>query len=425
MIKRLLIHSLIALAKRVLMRYKPRIIVVTGSVGKTSTKDAVYEVIKHVGYVRKSEKSFNSEIGVPLTILGVSNPWKNPFAWISVLAKGARLVVFPTTYPDTLVIELGADAPGDMAMMLPWLLVDMVVVTRIPDMPPHLENYPSLDALIQEELEPVQKLSKQGVVVIGVDNPVYGRVVQMTQAKIISVGTHDAQVFLSPVTTEYKEGQVTGISFAISHKGVSENIVLEGVLGEPHAESILHAAGVACALSIPLSHLSEALLQYEPPRGRMRLIEGVNASTLIDDAYNANPRSCEAALQALKEVRAPHKVAFLGDMLELGSVSEEGHRLVGRIAARSLDTLVVVGERAKGIQEGALEMGMNPDAVHWYPDSKLASEVALTHVPDSSVVLIKGSQGVRMERVTVALMRHPERALKETIRQESEWKRKG
>lgn len=425
MIKRLLIRTLITLAKRVVLKYSPKIIVITGSVGKTSTKDAVYALIKHVGYVRKSEKSFNSDIGVPLTILGVPNPWRNPLAWLGVLAKGAMLVALPHKYPDTLVLEVGADAPGDMDAILPWLPIHTVVVTRIPDMPPHLENYPSLDALIREELQPIEKLSKHGTVVVGVDNPVYGRVVQMTQAKILSVGSHDAQVLLSPVTPEYVEGKVTGITFTLSHKGVSAEVSLKGVLGEPHAESIVHAAGVACSLGIPLSHTTEALESYVPPPGRMRLIDGIHNSTLIDDAYNANPRSAEAALNAIKELRAPTKIAFLGDMLELGNVSEEGHRLVGRIAARSVDILVLVGERAKAIAEGAREMGLKDEAIHWFSNSYEAAEAASQYVTDASVILIKGSQGVRMERITVALMRHPERAHLETIRQDPEWKRKG
>jgi UDP-N-acetylmuramoyl-tripeptide--D-alanyl-D-alanine ligase len=323
------------------------------------------------------------------------------------------------------VLEVGADAPGDMDAILPWLPIHTVVVTRIPDMPPHLENYPSLDALIREELQPIEKLSKHGTVVIGTDNPVYGRVVQMTQAKIISVGTHDAQVLLSPVVPEYQEGRVTGITFTLSYKGVSAEVSLKGVLGEPHAESIVHAAGVACILGISIANTTEALESYVPPPGRMRLIDGIHNSILIDDAYNANPRSAEAALNAVKELRAQTKIAFLGDMLELGEASEEGHRLVGRIAARSIDVLVLVGECAQGIAEGAREMGMKDEAIHWFANSYEAAKDASSFVVENSAILIKGSQSVRMERVTVALMKHPERAHLETIRQDPEWKRKG
>lgn len=407
------------------MRYTPKVIVVTGSVGKTSTKDAIYALIKEQGLVRKSEKSFNSEIGVPLTILGVHNPWKNPVAWLGVFLKGAWLLLARHTYPDTLVLEMGADAPGDMDALLPWLPIDMVVVTRIPDMPPHLENYASLEDLIREELEPVNKLGKQGVVVVGVDNPVYGRVVASTKAKVVSVGTHDAQVLVSPVSTDYIDGKIAGISFTLSHKGVSVNVSLPGVLGEPHAESVLNAAGVAVALGLPLDGIPEALEAYEVSPGRMRLIQGIQESVLIDDAYNANPRATEAALNALKELRAPRKVAFLGDMLELGPVSEEGHRLVGRIAARSLDVLVVVGKRAEAIAEGAREMGLLDTCIHTYTDSKEAAMLAPGIVERDDVVLVKGSAGMRMERITVALMRHPERASKETVRQEAEWKKRG
>ena len=135
LLKAVLVFLLALVARGIVYRYRPRIVMVTGSVGKTSTKDAVAAVLTRRFYTRKSEKSFNSEFGVPFTILGVGNPWVDPFAWFSVAKNALALLFLPNHYPNMLVLEVGADQPGDLAKILKIVTPDAVVVTRLPEIP--------------------------------------------------------------------------------------------------------------------------------------------------------------------------------------------------------------------------------------------------------------------------------------------------
>ena len=141
--KKLVATLLRAEARLVLRKYNPKVIAVTGSVGKTSAKDAIYAVIADQFHARKSEKSFNSEIGLPLTILGIPNAWNNPFKWLQNLLDGLALYLFRTSYPEWLVLEVGADRPGDIKKVASWLKVDIAVITRLPEMPVHVELFSS------------------------------------------------------------------------------------------------------------------------------------------------------------------------------------------------------------------------------------------------------------------------------------------
>ncbi|MEK7126443.1 MAG: Mur ligase family protein, partial [Patescibacteria group bacterium] len=146
-LKMIVSNILVVLAHAVVLRYRPNIVMVSGSVGKTSTKDAIAEVLSTRFFVRKSDKSFNSEFGVPFTIFGVPNPWGNPLAWISLMKNALALLVLPNHYPNMLVLEVGSGKPGDLAQILRIATPDAVVITRLPEIPVHVEAYPSPDAV--------------------------------------------------------------------------------------------------------------------------------------------------------------------------------------------------------------------------------------------------------------------------------------
>jgi len=161
---------LIAEASLLLRRHKPRIIAVSGSVGKTTTKDAIFAAIKNNVYARKSDKSFNSEIGVPLTVLGLPNAWNNPFFWFRNLVEGFFLACFSRSYPEVLILETGIDRPGDMEKLAHWLKPDIVVLTRLPEVPVHVEYFPSPTAVIDEKMKIVQALQPDGVFIYNSDD---------------------------------------------------------------------------------------------------------------------------------------------------------------------------------------------------------------------------------------------------------------
>jgi len=139
-------------AKRIVKKYNPKIIAITGSVGKTSTKDAIFTVLSKFKTVRKSEKSFNSEIGLPLTILGSPNGWDDPFIWFENIIHGFHLILLKVKYPEYLVLEVGVGKPGDMKKnVVPWLKPDVVIITRFPDKPVHVEFFGSVEKIIEEK----------------------------------------------------------------------------------------------------------------------------------------------------------------------------------------------------------------------------------------------------------------------------------
>ena len=154
----------------VLKKYKPMIVAVTGSVGKTSTKDAIFTVMSSHFFVRKSEKSFNSEIGVPLTILGCNNAWSNPILWVKNIIEGLMLIVLGNHYPKWLVLEVGADRPGDIERIAKWLKPDVVVMTTLPDVPVHVEYFDSPEDVIKEKEYLISALKPKGVLVLNYDD---------------------------------------------------------------------------------------------------------------------------------------------------------------------------------------------------------------------------------------------------------------
>src|SRR6266481_2208749 len=158
LLRRLFAFFLAVLARGVIRTYQPKIVMITGSVGKTSTKDAVAAALSQGYLVRKSEKSYNSEFGVPLTILGAKNPWDNPVAWLKVFGEALALRFLPNLYPNLLVLEVGADRPGDLAKIMNIARPDAVVVTRLPDVPVHVEAYATPAAVREEEFYPAYGL---------------------------------------------------------------------------------------------------------------------------------------------------------------------------------------------------------------------------------------------------------------------------
>jgi UDP-N-acetylmuramoyl-tripeptide--D-alanyl-D-alanine ligase len=216
----------------------------------------------------------------------------------------------------------------------------------------------------------------------------------------------------------------TGISFAVRHGDDGASVRLDGVLGVPHEYPVLAAAAVSIAEGHGLSNLAAAFASSKPPRGRMNLVPGMNGSTLVDDSYNSSPTALAAALDAVKGLRlspGQRRIAVLGDMMELGQYSAEQHRLAGELAAKSADILVTVGQRARLMRDGALVAGMAEADVLSFDDSYVAADRLPALVRPGDIILIKGSQSPRMERVTKALMADPSRAAELLVRQDKEW----
>ena len=202
-------YLLALLARGVVRKYKPIIVMVTGSVGKTSTKDAVAAALSEKFFLRASEKSYNSEFGVPLTIFGASNPWSDFYKWVRVIEEAIALLLLPSHYPKLLVLEVGADRPGDLRKILRIATPDAVVVTRLPDVPVHVEAYASPHAVREEEFAPALALQDGAPLIISADDEHARHMAKALPAAITTFGFHEgADVLLSEDAILEDEGHL-------------------------------------------------------------------------------------------------------------------------------------------------------------------------------------------------------------------------
>ena len=413
-------------AKLLLRRAKPTIIAVTGSVGKTTTKDAVYAVLKDRCRARKSEKSFNSELGVPLTVLGLANAWSNPFSWIKNIFDGFSAAIMPHDYPDVLVLEMGVDRPGDMKRFARWIKPDIVVLTRLPDVPVHVEYFDSPEAVVAEKLELVAALKPDGVLVYNNDDEQIRTAVETVLQRAIGYSRYTPTDFSATQDViRYEHNIPAGISFTLSHEHEAVTVEIDGAIGVQHAYAVSAAAAVGSLFDAGLPDVVSAMKGYVPPPGRMRLVPGMKGATIIDDSYNASPVAVERALITLKEIRGgKRKIAVLGDMLELGRFSVDSHKTVGGLTATAADILITVGVRARAIAEGARASGMADVNIREYDDAMQASADLSSMLQKGDTVLVKGSQGIRLEKLVESLMDDPKMAGQLLVRQSATWRAK-
>lgn len=422
--KKFIVYILQIESRLVLWKYKPKVVAITGSVGKTSTKDAVYAVISGVSYVRKSEKSFNSEIGLPLTILGVPNGWNNPITWLKNILKGLWLLVAPHKYPEWLVLEVGIGKPGDMKKTASWLKSDVVIITAIGETPVHIEFFNSRKHLVEEKSLLIKTLKKNGLLILNADDETVLEMKIKTKNKIITYGFKQGADILGSGDNIFYDnaGLPEGVIYRIDEDGRSFPVIIQGVFGKNHIYASLGALALSSGLKFNMLEAVERLKNYDMPPGRMRLLDGINNSLIIDDTYNSSPFACESGLKTLGEVKGKgRKIAVLGDMLELGKHTKIAHEEIGKIAKENIDILIVVGQRAKAIKDGAIEVGMNQENIFDFSNAYEAGKFLKKFVKENDLIFVKGSQGMRMERVVEAILKDQENKSKLLVRQDDEW----
>ena len=435
--KKIIVAILTLEAKIALAKFKPKIVAVTGSVGKTSAKDAIYAVLKTKFFIRKSEKSFNSEIGAPLAILGLPNGWNNPVAWLVIIISGA-LSLFRRKYPDWLILEIGADRPGDIKKLAAWIKPDVVVITRFAKVPVHVEFFASPRQVIEEKMNLARALKGDGILILnGDDDDILEAKDEIRRRTILYGFGKNALIKAFNEKIIYKNcppaGEPTGMAFEINmpiypvrdSEKTSSNIKINGVLGKQIIYATLAALAVANSQDINLSEAIEALENLQTPPGRMKILMGIKDSVIIDDTYNSSPVALEEALLVLKNIKCPgRQIAALGDMLELGKHSADEHEKAGALAGSFVDLLITVSNRAEGFAEGALKSGLSPEKIIRLKNSREAGEYLDSIVAAGDVILVKGSQGIRMERTVEEIMAEPGNKEKLLARQDKEWQKR-
>lgn len=420
-IKKIIIFLLTEEAKLVLKKQKPFIVGVTGNLGKTSTKDAIYAVLKEHYNVRRSEKSLNSEFGVPLTILGEKSGWNNPLSWVAILYRGL-FAAFEERYPTHLVLEIGADKPGDIESVARWLKPNITVLTQFAEVPVHVEFFKNREHLVQEKAYLAHALAQGGTFIYNADDIDSVRIREAIERRAVSVGiTSTAEVRAEKIVI-YGDKVVEGTSADIAVDGKVYQLTLPQVLGKSPVYAALPAIAVARELNVPIEHAVAALRDEEKPKGRMRVLAGLNNSTLIDDTYNASPKATEHGLRTLASLEARgRKIAVLGDMMELGEYTESEHLRIGAVAAQCVHKLVCVGVRSRFTVEGALNNGMRDEDIMHFDSAQQAGSYLAGVISDGDVVYMKGSQSVRMEKAVKILLLADLSPQDVLVRQEREW----
>jgi len=421
-------------AVKTLRRFKPRIVGVTGSVGKSSTKEAIYTVLASKFRVRQNEKNYNNEIGLPLTILGLAGGGGSFLKWTGVFLRSIGVLFFSAKkkYPEILVLELGADRPGDIKYLVDFIRPEVGVVTAIGIS--HLEFFKDKKQIIREKSYLVRFLNKEGLAVLNYDDEEARKMAEAVKVKKMFYGFSEtadvgaSDVFFGYETIKDHEGldisKLRGISFKLSYEGTTMPVRLTQSVGRPQIYSALAATAVGIHFGMNLMEIAGALKDFQAPAGRLNIIDGIKNTMIIEDSYNAAPQSTLAALEVLEKIQARRKLAALGDMLELGEAAEEGHREVGKKAAKVADILFAIGDKAKFIADEAIQSGLDKNNVFCYNSSFEAKIPIQKALKEGDVILIKGSQGARMELISEEIMRFPEQAEKLLPRQTAEWKGK-
>jgi UDP-N-acetylmuramoyl-tripeptide--D-alanyl-D-alanine ligase len=416
-----------------LRRFRPRIVGVTGSVGKTSTKEAIYTVLSAKFRVRENEKNFNNEIGLPLTVLGLESGGGSFLDWGIVLLEAALVSYLGSKkkYPEILVLEMGADRPGDIKYLVNFLKPEVGVVTTIGIS--HLEYFKDKKQIAKEKGTLVRNLPRDGLAVLNCDDVEVRDIAETAKVRKIFFGFSDeANVKASDIFFGYEKAadvhgfqidKIRGISFKLNFEGATLPVRLVRSVGRPQIYSVLAAAAVGIHFGMNLLEISEAIQNFQAPVGRLNIIDGIKNSIIIEDSYNAAPQSTLAALEVMEKIKARRKIAALGNMLELGDDTEAGHREVGKKVADIANILFVVGDHAKIIADEAIKSGLDKNSVFCYDFSDQAKVEIQKMLDEGDVILVKGSQGARMEKISEEIMRYPEQAEKLLPRQTPEWKK--
>jgi UDP-N-acetylmuramoyl-tripeptide--D-alanyl-D-alanine ligase len=356
-------------------KLKLRVIGVTGSVGKTTTKELAAEVLSQRFRTFKSSGNFNNEIGLPLSVLSI------------------------TEDIERAVLEMGFYVIGEIALLADIAVPEVGVVTNIGTV--HASRAGSQEAIYQGKAELVRALPEEGVAILNYDDPLVKRMAEETHARVFFYGLDPK----ADLWADEVDGLgLAGVRFQLHYGGETLSVHIP-LIGRHSVHTALRAAAVGLIEGLNWGEILTGL-RIGNPQLRLVAVQGLNGSLLLDDTYNASPESTMAALNLLSELEG-RKVAVLGDMLELGQYEEQGHQMVGNLAARVADLLVTVGPRAHMIAETARAAGLEDSAVNEFGDTVAALGYLKQSLASGDVVLVKGSRAVQMDKIVPELEAHP------------------
>ena len=358
-------------------RFTPFVVGVTGSIAKTSTKEAIAAVLASRFTILRSEGNQNNEIGLPLTVLRMRSDH------------------------EAAVLEMGMYVRGEIAELARIAQPRVGVVTAV--QPVHLARIGSLKAIESAKGELLEALPPEGTAVLNADDVIVRRMGSRSVARSVTYGfADDADVGAEAVVSAGLEG----MRFTLRAEGLRRPLAIP-TLGRLSVHNALAGVAVGRVAGLSFDEIEAGLAAGWSAPHRVEIVR-LGAITVIDDTYNASPRSVVAALDLLAGLPG-RRGAVLGEMLELGDASEAGHRLVGEAVARTVEWLVVVGRGAAGIAESAIAMGMDRARVVQVPDTETALEALGPRLRDGDVLLVKASRGIGLDRLVDSLRRDLQR----------------
>ncbi|MFA5867530.1 MAG: UDP-N-acetylmuramoyl-tripeptide--D-alanyl-D-alanine ligase [Actinomycetota bacterium] len=350
-----------------------KVVAVTGSTGKTTTKDMIASILRGLGKTTASAENFNNEVGLPATIL--------------------------TADEDTefMVLEMGMRGPGQIAELARIAKPHVGVITNIGLT--HLELLGSEENIAMAKTELAAGVRPAGTIVVNAGDAWVDKVAGASVAKVITFGAgKGADVRAEDIVLDERVRASFTVIAKIEGVGYEFPVRL-AVPGRHNVENALAAAAACLALGAPEQVIVEGLANARISLNRMSFIDCDSGILIINDTYNASPASVKAALETLAAAAGTRKIAVLGDMLELGDASKEAHLETGRRAAAAADIMFAVGELAQTIAEGAREAGMPADAVICFGDTDEAAARLRDEMKKGDVVLVKASRALRFERI--------------------------
>lgn len=421
MLKKLVAIKLKFAAKILLFRIKPEVIAVTGSAGKTTTTKLIKEILTTEFDVLLSKEGYNTELGAILALFKLEAPVKTNSisSWLRIIIKSYKYALSVQDYPEKIVVEMGADSPGDIEFLVKTFKPTKGVVLTV--LPVHLKDFKSVEDIALEKGRLVSGVRKNGKVFLNCDDKLVKDMLAPKDVKKIFFGTHEK----CNIRAENINSDLLGISFDLV-EGKDITKIKTMLYGDHMIYPILAAISVARADHISMDKIKKVLLKFKPENGRMNIIEGINESIIIDDSYNANPESTIKALEFLSRQKGRH-VSVLGSMNELGDYEKQGHELVGKKASEVSDLIITVGEVAgKYLAESAISSGFSKSNIKSFSDSSEAGKYVASIIKKGDIVLCKGSQnGVRVEKVVRKIMLNKKDAEKILVRQSEFWKKQG
>jgi UDP-N-acetylmuramoyl-tripeptide--D-alanyl-D-alanine ligase len=353
-----------------------KVIGITGSVGKSSTKELVASVLRQKFHTLKNRGNYNNEIGLPITLLDAGHGH------------------------EAAVLEMGFYVPGEITFLCDIAHPVAGIVSNIGTV--HAERAGSQQEIVRGKTELVQALPPHGTAILNFDDPLVRGMAQKTNAQVFFYGL-DSQADLW--ADDILSLGLEGLNFAF-HYGGQSIPVHTPLVGRHNVYTALRAAAAGLAFGLTWDEILRGLQQADAQL-RLSVMHLPNGALLLDDTYNAAPESTCAALDLLHDIPLPHhksrRVAVLGEMYELGRYEVSGHQLVGEHAVESCDILIGVGDRSKIITEAALRSGMPAKQVYWLADVSQAISFLRETLTENDIVLVKGSHGLRMDRITRAL----------------------